>query len=78
MDWDFLEKSAPKAQVAGSAFQLQMPANMDEAIADARLNARPPRISRITSGVAAVNAEIISSSTSAAGPAVEDILAAEN
>ena len=55
-----------------------MPANMDEAIADARLNARPPRISRITSGVAAVNAEIISSSTSAAGPAVEDILAAEN
>ncbi len=78
VDWDFLEKSAPKAQVAGSAFQLQMPANMDEAIADARLNARPPRISRITSGVAAVNAEIISSSTSAAGPAVEDILAAEN
>ena len=78
MDWDFLEQSAPKT-VGGSAFQLQMPANMDEAIADARLNARPPRVSRIASGINAVNAEVVSSSGSPAAPAlaVEDILATD-
>jgi len=41
VDWDFL-KDAPER----SKFQLEMPANIEEALADARLNARPSRVSR--------------------------------
>jgi hypothetical protein len=80
VDWDFLEKDAPRPSVGGSAFQLAMPANMEEALADARLNARPPRASRMESGIAPVNAEVVSPSPAAPASgsvAVEDILAAE-
>ena len=65
-DWDFMEELSKSGGM--SAFKLEMPANMEEALADARLNARPPRESRRLSG----NYEPAS-----LAPAVEAVLAAE-
>jgi len=67
VDWDFLKEMSKSGGM--SAFQLEMPANMEEALADARLSAVPPRASRRLSGAYEPNA--------AATVPVEAVLTAE-
>lgn len=45
VEWEYLEEQT-KSSLGKSVFQLDLPANMEEAIADARLNLRPPRTPR--------------------------------
>lgn len=46
VEWDFLEAEAAQEEGGSSAFQLDLPANIEDAVAEASRNARPPRASR--------------------------------
>lgn len=76
IDWDFLKETGDKPQVGGSLFTLEMPANMEEALDDARLNALPPRASRRAAGIGMEMKP--TAAAAAASSSVEAVLAADS
>lgn len=75
--WDYLEKeaSADGLDTSSPAMNMDLPKDMDEALLEAKINARPPRASRRQMYPSSSSAAVLPSpSSSAAVPSAESVI----